>query len=326
MELNVSRSLVSKVLSGRLGTTVVSEKKRNLILAKAKELNFMPNRLAVALKTGSRGSVAVFLHESGIRGSEITTDLLHGIVEALKLNNRHLWLSFFTTQEEFMADCDAKLLNEVDGVIVTGIGHPELLEKFRDIEKNFVPVVCGFEKTRAKASVSWTNVGTDTVMQGYLPTRHLIDQGAKRLACLATTETRTKGFLNACREAKIPPSSRLIIDCENFEIEAGVLAAQKIIQSGIKIDGVVCHSDAQAIGAIHELNLAGLRVPTDVMVTGVDDSPLAKSCPVPITSVSSEMTAVGRKIVELLMEKINGRSPRSVTISPHLAVRASTLP
>lgn len=324
-ELNVSRSLVSKVLSGRLGTTVVSQKKRELILAKAKELNFIPNRLAVALKAGSSGSVAVFLHEFGIRGSEITTDVLRGIVEALKQNNRHLWLCFFETQEEFLQACDAKLRNEVDGVIVMGIGHPELMPKLQELENNSVPVVCGFDKTHSRSDVPWTNVAIDTVMQGYLPTKHLIDQGAKCLACLATMETRTEGFLKACREAEIPLSSTVLIDCDNYEIEAGVLAAKRLIRSGEKVEGIVCQSDAQATGVIHELHRSGLNVPKDIMVTGVDDSPLAKSCLVPLTSVSSEMKAVGFKTVELLMDKIHGGSPASVTIPPRLVVRASTL-
>ena len=50
-ELNVSYTLVSKVLSGRLGTTGVSEKTRVRILNKAKELDYVPNRLAARAAT-----------------------------------------------------------------------------------------------------------------------------------------------------------------------------------------------------------------------------------------------------------------------------------
>ncbi len=54
-ELGVSCSLVSKVLSGRLGTTGVSSKTRQAIVRKAKQLEYVPNRLAVALKADSQG-------------------------------------------------------------------------------------------------------------------------------------------------------------------------------------------------------------------------------------------------------------------------------
>ncbi len=68
-ELDVSYSLVSKVLNDRLGTTGVSPATRDAIQKKAKELNYVPNRLAVALKAGRKGVVGIFFHHMGILGA-----------------------------------------------------------------------------------------------------------------------------------------------------------------------------------------------------------------------------------------------------------------
>ncbi len=324
-DLGVSYTLVSKVLSGRLGTTGVSAKTREAILARAAELEYVPNHLAVALKAGRKGSVGIFLHGIGSPGSDVTDRLLGGLAQGLEQSGLRMLLRFFKTEEEFLAACDVRLRSEVDGLIVAGATHPELIPKFMELEEKNVKVVSIFNEFPRKTLEQSTNVVADYELQGYLPTKHLLDQGLRRIACLDTVENRTQGFRRAFEEANFTPRPSQFVRCKSFSYEDGIVAADEILQTPNGMEGVVCQSDSQALGLIHQLNKKGVRVPNDIKVTGVDNSPLARYCIVPITSVTSEMRPSGLKAVELLLQKIEGQKVQSIKLTPKLEIRESSL-
>jgi LacI family transcriptional regulator len=167
-------------------------------------------------------------------------------------------------------------------------------------------------------------VVADYELQGYLPTKHLLDQGLRRIVCLDTVEARTKGFRRAFAEAKFTPGPAQFVRCRGFTYEDGVTAAEELMQMTTGMEGVVCQSDSQALGLIHQFERKGIRVPKDMKVTGVDNSPLARYCIVPITSVTSEMRSSGQKAVELLLQKIAGQTVHSMKLSPKLEIRESS--
>ncbi len=73
-----------------------------------------------------------------------------------------------------------------------------------------------------------------------------------------------------------------------------------------------------------ELLAHQIRVPEQVRVTGVDDSPICEGSPVPITSVTAEATAIGLATVTAVLERLEGREVPSQLISPKLIQREST--
>jgi LacI family transcriptional regulator len=323
-DLGVSYTLVSKVLSGRLGTTGVSQKTRDAILRKAKVLNYTPNRLAVALKAGRKGAVGIFLHHIGVPGSEVSDRLLRGIADGLEVSGSRMWLRFFITDEDFLAACGERLKHEVDGLVVAGPHHPKLMPIFAGLERENVPVVSLFNELSNSDMKRLTNVAVNYEAQGYLATRHLLEQGCRRLACFRTVENRTAGFLRAHREARVKPDARLLIPTAGYFREHALESTATLLALDLPFDGIVCQSDAQANAAINELARRRIKVPAAVKITGVDDSPIAEASPVPITSVTSEMRSAGIQAVQILLQKINGDPVKSVLIEPKLVVRASS--
>ena len=69
-----------------------------------------------------------------------------------------MWLRFFTTDKEFHVACDARLKREVDGLIVVGAHHPGLVPKFRDLERQRVPVVSIFNEHPRRSRLEFTNL------------------------------------------------------------------------------------------------------------------------------------------------------------------------
>lgn len=323
-DLGVSYTLVSKVLSGRLGTTGVSPATRDAILKRAKELNYTPNRLAVALKAGRKGAVGIFLHRIGSPGSDVTDRLVRGLAEGLEESGARMWLRFFTTDEEFMSACDGQITREVDGLIVAGLHHPGLMPRFRELERQKFPVVSIFSDLPPSAGKSLTNVAINYESQGYMATKHLLDEGCRRLACFDTVDNRTAGFVKAHKEAKVKIQPELVIPTKSFFTEDGRQQLQRLRGSGAHFDGIVCQSDAQAVGAINELVRLGINVPESVKITGVDNSPAAENCIVPITSVTSQMRKAALKAVEVLLGRIEGKPLGSAMIEPSLYIRRSS--
>jgi LacI family transcriptional regulator len=324
-QVGVSYTVVSKVLSGRLGQTRVSEATRESILKAAAEQDYTPNRLAVALKAGRKGAVGVFLHHFGSAGSDVVDRFLRGISSGLEQNDLQMWLRFFNTDEEFLTACDKPLRSQVDGLIVAGPFHPGLVSKLRDLIEHGTMVVSVTNDSSEIAKTLLSNVSVDYEAQGYLACRHLLEQGCRRLACLDTHKDRTVGFLRAHKEMSLPVHRKLVVKADDFSSHSGQTGARRLVESGLLFDGIVCHSDAQAFAAINELTRRGVRVPEDVKITGVDNSPLAEICQIPITSATSEMQQAALVAVESLLKKIRGESVMPVVIEPHLHVRESSV-
>jgi LacI family transcriptional regulator len=323
-ELGISYTLVSKVLNGRLGTTGVSDKTRDAILRKAKELQYTPNRLAVALKAGRKGAVGIFLHHLGSPGSEVSDRLLRSIAKGLEKSGYRMWLRFFTTDEEFLAACDERLKNEIDGLIVGGVEHGKLMKNLREMDQQGLPIVSVFSDISECAGTPVTNVAVDYEMQGFLAARHLLQQGCRHLAHFRTIDRRYKGFLRAHSESNVKVDPKLVIAAKGFAFEDGKRCLERLLKTKAPFDGIVCQSDAQAVGVATELAQRGVDVPGAVKLTGIDNCPLAEYCITPVTSVTSGMQKAGLKAVELLLKRIDGQTVSSVLIEPELVERKSS--
>lgn len=325
-ELNVSQALVSRVLSNRMGTSRVGEKTRIAILEKAKELDFTPNPNAIALRKGIKGVVGVFLHGIGTEGSDIDRRFLQAIGKKLSENSCNMMLEFFEHKAEFMQACNTSLLNKIDGLIVAGFPHQDLLEKLTSLEKEGLPVVSAFQAEK-RNNPSICNFTVDYVKQTYITTAHLLGIGCTKIAHFHTVKDRYDGYLLAHEHFDVPVNEALNIQTPNFSHSAGSDAMKVLIESGIEFDAICAQSDGQALGAIQRLALSGIPRSNWPKITGVDNSPIAKYYSlIPLTSSTVEMKQTGELCVEALLKKIKGEKVQSKVVPPRLVIRESTQP
>ena len=90
--------------------------------------------------------------------------------------------------------------------------------------------------------------------------------------------------------------------------------------------GVFASNDRLAIGAMRAVVEAGLRVPEDVSVVGVDDIELAPYLTPPLTTVRQSLTDVATLATKILLDLLQGDEPATaqVVFQPELVVRHST--
>jgi LacI family transcriptional regulator len=112
-----------------------------------------------------------------------------------------------------------------------------------------------------------------------------------------------------------------------FAALSGQLAVREILAAPRRElpDAIVCANDQMALGAIQELRAAGLRVPTDIAVTGFDDVYLGAMLTPTLTTVHQPMRLLGERACSLLLERIADPGlPRRVERLPtKLVVRES---
>ena len=90
-------------------------------------------------------------------------------------------------------------------------------------------------------------------------------------------------------------------------------------------DAIVCGNDQMAVGAVRELQAAGLRVPADIAVTGFDDVHLGALLTPPLTTVRQPMRLLGERACTRLLRRIADPAlPRTVERLPtELIIRES---
>jgi LacI family transcriptional regulator, repressor for deo operon, udp, cdd, tsx, nupC, and nupG len=92
------------------------------------------------------------------------------------------------------------------------------------------------------------------------------------------------------------------------------------------VTGLVCGSDALALGAIRAARKLGLDVPRDVSVVGFDDSTYMAVTDPPLTTVRQPVRAMAAAAVSSLMAQLDGRhtTHQEVLFDPELIVRSTT--
>ena len=173
------------------------------------------------------------------------------------------------------------------------------------------------------------SIGCDNVDGGYQATRHLLENGRRRIALFGSTSQRSpelaaryNGYCKAMREAGIEPDDRLKVDADSTDGH-GYRAVRELLDRGETFDAVFALTDVIAIDAMHALIDNGLSVPNDVAIVGFDDISLAAHVSPPLTTVRPGIRQAAEGLVKSIAGLIEGKPVESSVMAPKLIVRAS---
>jgi len=290
----------------------------------AKRLGYTRNRSAAALKTGRQNTIGVMIHPLGAAGSGLTEAMVEGIAAEAGRLDQQLQLAFYVTGDDFDRTLRRMTKSAVDGLIVAGVWHPDLMGDLVRVRDEGMPVVTIYSTTDPSPL---PNVGCDQVATGRIATEHLITQGCRRIAFIRRGEHRYQGYLEALDTAGIPFSEELVYgDDSGREItfEDGMAAAEHLLGEKIDFDGMIASCDLYAMGAMRIFDREGVRVGEDVKLVGVDNSPTCDYATVPLSSISSVLAERAAKAVQMLMTAEDGEKVESVLLPPVLFPRSSS--
>lgn len=181
------------------------------------------------------------------------------------------------------------------------------------------------------------SVSMDNVEAGRLAAQHLIERGCRQII-FATEATLTlsrsnkiDGFLAALRSHQLPAYERVIEgkasseygDTEMFEL--GRSMVNRILAMTPRPDGIVAINDALGIGLMTGLRAAGVRIPQQMSIVGIDNISLAGFAEPGLTSVMPPQAAMAQVMVERLIRRINDPQlpPGEFLFPPTLVSRRS---
>jgi DNA-binding LacI/PurR family transcriptional regulator len=170
-------------------------------------------------------------------------------------------------------------------------------------------------------------VGIDNRRAGYLATEHLLDLGCRDVAFLArqgaapTVDARIAGYREALFARGLAIEEKRVQRFESVSHEALEQAFKAADSSAF-----VCANDHTASLLLQALQVAGLRVPQDVRVVGIDDVDYARLLPVPLTTIQQPSRAIGEAAITAMLTRRERPAmlPRDILLDCRLIVRKSS--
>lgn len=140
---------------------------------------------------------------------------------------------------------------------------------------------------------------------GQSATRHLIDLGHKRIACITgepwmqAAQDRLKGYRRALATADIPFDPALVVEGD-WSASAGYAATMQLLQQRDRPTAIFCQNDRTAIGCYEALKEAGLSIPGNISVVGYDDEEISRHLHPQLTTSILPHRAMGQWCIEQL--------------------------
>ncbi len=318
----VSTSTVSHVING---TRYVSDEKKLRVQQAMAELCFRPNSLARSLVRQETQTLALIVPDNV---NPFFAELARSIEDhGFAVGYNVLLCNSDRNASKELAYLDMLISKRVDGIIyMTMSAH---LDQLRPLVDNRIPFVT-FDREFENIDA----VLLDNERGGYDATRHLIQLGHRRIACIGGPDAQTRshariqGHERALAEAGMTTDPRLI-QPGDWTYESGQSAAQQLLDLQDPPSAIFACNDMMAIGAIAHLRERGLRVPEDVSVAGFDNVSLGAYFLPPLTTLATPIGEVGQRVCQLLLDRINNQlpaTPQRHIVRGQLVVRGSTAP
>jgi len=339
-QLELSRTTVSAVLSGRAERHRISESTVQRVMAAARKLNYRPNAAARQLAGKRSNAVGVLVT------SELMIDLR--LIELMEVLASRKGVRFMVGHavgspeqvKEYLADFQSR---GVDAVISffhshlasRGLFVPELFQ-FRNLVFYEPPI--GRDR---QVIEGFCFVGPDFDEVGRLGVQHLIDRGRRRIGLmlresdLPYAAQRRHAFKQTLVSAGCPYGDELVWTMtdrtgrnwtEPLTPETAALAVDELVERQ-KVEGIVAVNDLYAACLITLLRKRGYRVPQDVAVIGCDNLEFGSFMDPAITTIDLQLADIAQGIVSILFDLLDGRQipkdRQGVIVKPKLVVRDS---
>lgn len=293
---NVSPTTASDALNNR---PKVKEETRQVVLWAAKQLNYVPNKLAQSIRNGKTNTIMVLTSENIECGNTFSSEFL-GVLAGARAFNYDVLVKLIdsnTKSEEEIFNlignsiCDGYLLlgNHLDSVaqvLVKQKSKCVMLSSHSD-----VPILQVNSDGR-----KWIRLMTEQVIQRgkHAPAYFCFDEITEE------EQLRSLGYQEAI-SAMLPDFKPSVFECgtNGIRIEENL---KHVLRDGF--DAIICWNDVLAMQVVEVLTALGFDIPQQIAVTGFDDSLAYPNPRYQLTTVHQDFQLKGRVAVQKLIEQI----------------------
>ncbi len=273
LHCGVSVATVSKALNGQPD---IGGETRERICAVAKEMGYMTNSAARALKTNRTYNLGVLFVDE--RRSGLTHEYFSAVLESFKVEaeNHGYDITFINHNvggkpTSYLQHC---LYRGVDGVVIACVDFTD--PRVQELVDSDIPLVTIDHVFNNKLAVVSDNVrGLEELVH------YIYEKGHRKIAFLhgePTTVTRNRltGFYRACEELGLSVPEEYVRECVYHDPTRCAQETWALLAQPERPTCIIFPDDYSYIGGMNALTQAGLRVPEDISVVGYDGIQLAR--------------------------------------------------
>ena len=316
----VSLATASRVVSG--SDYPVSQSTRTRVLNAAKQLGYRPNALARALATQNNKIIGLMI---GSVTDPYFAEISRG-VEDFTRPHGYLTIVCNTDRNLSVEMAYLKLLGEYQGGGIIFAGGMftntqqarELSQAVHEAWEQGVYMISIGERTFDNTPA----ITVDHRAGLYDLTGYMINLGHRRIAFVegprhfTTSDARLQGYLDAMKDSGLEP----LTYPGSFDYQDGRASALRILNDGLP-DAIVTFNDDSAVGVLMTLRQAGVNVPEDVSLAGVDNIRYAEV--LDLTTVEVPRYELGAMAARSLLNWEESPPPPKVVL-PHRVVPRGT--
>ncbi|QDD88356.1 LacI family DNA-binding transcriptional regulator [Pseudomonas oryzihabitans] len=315
----ISYTTVSHVVNN---TRPVSPGVREKVEAAIAELGYVPSGVARSLRSQATGTFGVLVPNAV---NPYFAELARGIEDHCERQGYSVILCNSDDDAEKQLRY-LRVLRErrIDGLVVATVdGDPRFAEALAGLR---IPLVL---VDRPLEGVQAGHIRIDHQHGGLLATRHLLELGHRRIACIGgpadspVARERVTGYQQALAEADVAAGP--VRHCP-FTAAAGHTAARELLAQPDRPTAIFAGNDTIALGVLRAAAEAGLTVPGQLSVVGFDDIELSRYLYPALTTIGQSIRDLGERAAQLLLarrEGVGGPSTHDIAV-PRLVLREST--
>jgi len=302
LRAGVSQAAVSMVLGGGAPSTLPPET-IDRIQAAAKELGYVPNRMAQALKTRRTMTIACVV-------PDITNPFYPALIRGVQRIAQARKYDVITLNTDGDAASERHFIEwalegRVDGVV--GVFFTLRATDLKILLDNSIAVV-RIESSRKPGGVlPVDDIFVDSRAAAAVVVERLIVMGHRRIAMVAGVGgphgVRVEGYRETLAKHQLDP---LVVIENSFTESAGLEAANAILKSGFGPTAIFAANDLMAIGVMQALRNRDIAVPGNMAVVGFDNISAAPLVTPPLTTVTQFQDRMGERAAEILLQRLNG--------------------
>ncbi len=315
----VSTATVSRVLSEY---PHVRPEVRERVLAAIAQLDYRPNLVARNLRSSQSKTLGLIV-------SDIRNPFFTAISRAVEDTAYEYGYSILLCNTDENPEKELLYLQlmhdeQVAGVIFSPTRHT--IANFASLNIDYPTVFID----RAPRSVEADAVLLDNVTAAYLLTKHLIDQGYRRIAAMfgetsTTGQERMRGYQEALNEHNLALSTEYVRMIPP-RIETGLATTLDLLTLIPEPDAIFTSNSLLMAGAMQALRASKRSIPDDVALVGFDETSWTNLVEPRMTVMAQPTDDIGKTATELVLQRIADphRSPRKIILQGELIVRDSS--
>lgn len=297
----VSEMTVSRVLRNRGD---VSQNTRDKVLLVAKQLGYVPNKIAGALASQRVNLVAVIIPSLS---NMVFPEVMTGISEVLETTD----LQPVVGVTDYLPEKEERVLYEMlswrpSGVIIAGLEHSETsammlkasgipVVEIMDIDGSPVDAMVGISHRRAgrEMAVSILKAGYRKI--GFLGTKMPLDHRARK---------RFEGFTEALAKSGVEVTDQEFYSGGSALVK-GREMTQELLRRNPNLDFLYFSNDLIGAGGLLYLIEKGISIPNQIGLAGFNGVELLQGLPRQLATMDACRSEIGRKAAEMIVQQVN---------------------